>query len=738
MAYGARPEDWARFDLVYGLTEDLLPVVSNPSAKISAHSKLKGLGKTPSLYNGDGEVVGILEWAQKRTKPREIERWAKAEDYGICVQTRDVRALDIDVTDLDLARRIRRAVEDVLGFEPPLRYRGTSAKCLYAFRYEGELYKRVVPVRTWLEPGVEKPKRDIVELLATGQQFVAEGTHTSGDRYEWCWGAHADFPEITEAQLEAIWAAVKTFSIGDEHVSRKRQRGEKIETQDDVALWLVEHAETYGFSRDGDRLYVPCPWKSGHSSDSGETETTWLLAGTNGLQRGHFKCMHASCAGRTDEQFLDEVGYRDADFDVITDEIAALYEAEGGKLPAERPAGKLPLPGFERDKQGKIEPVIQNVAKALQHAEACGAMVGFDELPSELAVMEDGRWRPLRDADAVKLRIALAAIGFKPVGRELMRDGLVMAAETNRFDSGQDWGDAAPQWDGTKRMPNFFSTYFGTVDTPYTSAVSLYVWTALAGRVMDPGCKADMVPILVGPQGCGKSRGVAALAPKPDWFAKLSLHERDEDLARKMRGVVVAELDELRGLDGRDAEAIKSWIAQTEDRWTPKYMEYASTHKRRCIFFGTTNRDDFLADDTGERRWLPMRVGVTRPVDVEAIERDRDQLWAEGLHYWRQRGIMWQDAERLARGEHAQFKKRDAWEGPVAAWLQEAGLDDVKNCEQPFTAMDVLVGVLRMDIKHVTKREEMRVASVLKALGYESRALWIDGKTQKRWVPCHL
>ncbi|ESF27670.1 putative replication protein, partial [Salmonella enterica subsp. enterica serovar Tallahassee str. 0012] len=45
--------------------------------------------------------------------------------------------------------------------------------------------------------------------------------------------------------------------------------------------------------------------------------------------------------------------------------------------------------------------------------------------------------------------------------------------------------------------------------------------TALAGRVLEPGVKADMVPILVGPQGCGKSSGVEALSPDPAFFTEI-------------------------------------------------------------------------------------------------------------------------------------------------------------------------------------------------------------------------
>ena len=97
--FGASPEEWAHFDLVLGLTADLLPVVSNPGAKISPASKMATLGKPPSRYNKAGFAAGVVGWTQHVTTPAMVERWASEPDYGICVQTRTVRAIDCDLTD---------------------------------------------------------------------------------------------------------------------------------------------------------------------------------------------------------------------------------------------------------------------------------------------------------------------------------------------------------------------------------------------------------------------------------------------------------------------------------------------------------------------------------------------------------------------------------------------------------------------------------------------------------------
>jgi predicted P-loop ATPase len=189
-------------------------------------------------------------------------------------------------------------------------------------------------------------------------------------------------------------------------------------------------------------------------------------------------------------------------------------------------------------------------------------------------------------------------------------------------------------------------------DTPYTRAVSAYTWTALAGRCLEPGVKADMAPVLIGLQAAGKTTAVEALAPFNDAdesaFVEINLTKKDEDIARSLRGKLVGEIAELRGLQSRDAESIKAWVSRRFEEWTPKYEEFGTRFARRLLLIGTGNKDGFLDDETGERRWLPMRVGA---VDVAGIRRERDQLWAEGrTGSALGRGLA--DAYELAKAEH--------------------------------------------------------------------------------------
>lgn len=709
--YGASPDDWTHFDLVLGLGPDLLPVVSNPLAELDPDSKLKEIGKTPSRYNGAGRVVGIAGWTAHQASDGDIARWARQGDYGICLQTRTVRALDIDVADTELAEEITLFVARHLGQQLPARMRVNSGKCLLAFTLPGELAKR----RMTVEGGV-------VEFLATGQQFVAIGTHPSGARYEWLGGLPAEFPELDLAEFEALWAALAerfaTEPVEQGAVS-VRKKGERIAMADDVADFLKNKGLVLGQDRDG-ALNVRCPWEHEHSGGTaGDGSTVYFPAGTNGYEQGHFKCLHAHCTGRGDSEFQHAIGYLAEDFAVVV-------------APASEP---LPLPAFSRDRSGRIEATMKNLQLALLRPDFCGMQIRYDQFRDEImwAREADDQWAAFTDSDYSRLRIQLERRGFKPVGRELIRDSVLLVADDHPFDSAQTWLDQQT-WDGVPRVEQFLARYFGAEDTPYTRAVSKYLWTALAGRVVTPGVKADMVPILVGGQGVGKSTGVAAMCPATDFFTEVSFHEKEDDLARRMRGRLIGEIGELRGLHTRELETIKAFITRTHESWVPKYREFAVNFPRRIVFVGTTNKDEFLADDTGNRRWLPVRV---HQADVDAIRRDRLQLWAEGRAMYDLIGIDYQDAEQLAGDIHDDHTIRDSWEDAINQWLDEPDplTGDAPRARKFLRIGDVLKGALGYEPKHVSRREEIRAGAVLRVLGYARKKVRVDGVLTWGFVP---
>jgi hypothetical protein len=184
--------------------------------------------------------------------------------------------------------------------------------------------------------------------------------------------------------------------------------------------------------------------------------------------------------------------------------------------------------------------------------------------------------------------------------------------------------------------------------------------------------------VLLSPkQGTGKSSLVEALSPFHEWFGQVDLTGKDDDVYRAIRGKVVIELPELRGLAGRDAQSTKALMTQQVDRHIPKYKEFEVATPRRAIFIGTDNRRRFLTDPSGNRRWAPIRVAMTSEfIDHPKFTAERDQYWAEA------KALAEQFATAAAAIEHYSTALRNL-AGPAIA---DATVHDALH-----TAVDVFV-----------------------------------------------
>ena len=711
--WGATPEEWDEF-VALGLTADLLPVVSNPNAVISPRSKMKALGKTPSMYDREGQVVGIVNWPERQTTPEQVAAWREEPDYGQCCIARFLRPLDVDIKDPILAATVRTFLQSKYKF--PVRFRADSSKFLVCFYLEGDFTKRVIKLD-------DVKGGPIIEFLGNQQQFLVAGAHIdkdgiSRDRYEWAWDGLHEPPTLTAEEFEALWAElVAKFGVsvlGGGALRREREASAKVVTNDPVALYLMEKDCYLGEGKDG-MLNITCPWFDNHSMDSGDTQTTYMPPGGRGYQQGHFKCLHAGCADKNDSAFLDAIGYSNSFFKDL------------GPLPVEPgKAVALPRPPFDCEKSGHIKATLDNLALALERSDICKMHLRTDSFRDEIMCAPHNQpraWRPLKDTDYTRLRRWLERNKFNTIGRELMRDALQEHAERFSFDSAIEWlTEEIPDWDGVKRVETFFTENMGVEDSAYTRAVARYLFSAMAGRVLEPGVQADMVPILVGPQGYRKSSAVRALSPSPKFFVEIDLGEKDDNLARRQRGKLLGEIAELNGLHTRDLEWIKACVARPSENWVPKYKEFSTEYPRRLVFIGTTNAVEFLGDTSGERRWLPLTV--TRVADIENIVKCRPQLWAEARELFLAGGVDWRGAEYLAGDAHEKHTMTDVWEEEILRWLDTPNEVGAEGEETPrgrgfFTTAQVMDGALGQLAKNSKRGDEMRISKILHKLRCE-------------------
>jgi len=368
-----------------------------------------------------------------------------------------------------------------------------------------------------------------------------------------------------------------------------------------------------------------------------------------------------------------------------------------------------------------------NMMMALSRPSDCGMKIRYDQFIGNIVWSKPNsdEWTVLNDITLYNLASTLESPPalFANIPTSILSQAISSFSDCNQIDSMVNWINNL-EWDGVPRVEMFLSSYLSCANTPYARAVSRYIWTGLAGRILEGGSKLDMVPVLVGSQGSGKSQIVKSIAPNPNYYTEIPLKVKDEDLSRLMRGKVIGELPELSGMRDRDVESIKAFITRTHERWIPKYCEYETTYARRLLLIGTTNEDEILNDATGARRWLPIQVGQCYPKQLVI---DRNQLWAEATVLFLQAGIDWQEAERLAPVQHQKFRDTDVWEEPVEAWL--------KNGNRRITMGEALECGVKITTDKQTKALQNRMGKVLVSLGCIKRS---EGNKRGWDVPSKL
>lgn len=165
------------------------------------------------------------------------------------------------------------------------------------------------------------------------------------------------------------------------------------------------------------------------------------------------------------------------------------------------------------------------------------------------------------------------------------------------------------------RAERYFIDYLGAEDNEYTRAVTRKWLAGAVKRVYQPGCKFELVPILEGKQGLGKSTAARNLFPTKFSDSLKSMGKTDEDY-KKLQGNWIMELGELSAMKKTEIESAKSFISAQSDSYRGSYSHYVYPHLRKCVFIGSTNQQDYLKDATGERRFFPIRCGVTKPTKV--------------------------------------------------------------------------------------------------------------------------
>lgn len=379
-----------------------------------------------------------------------------------------------------------------------------------------------------------------------------------------------------------------------------------------------------------------------------------------------------------------------------------------------------------RSRTGEVRKGYRNAIEAMRRL---GLVGEFDEFRNRLRLsgheLQEYQGE-MSDLGCAYLRKKITdTFDFDP-GKDAVQEGAVALCVENTRDPVRDYLQGL-KWDGEHRLDTWLPRYLRAEDTPLNREIGRMVLIAGVHRVVRPGCKFDYIMVLEGAQGAGKSSALVILAGGGDYFSDQPiLDKNDQAQAETLEGIWIFELGELAGMKKADIDKVKGFASRTTDRVRPAYGRFRTDNKRRCIVVATTNETNYLRDPTGDRRFWPVRVGR---VDLDALQRDRDQLWAEAFVAASAHKGALTIPEALwpaAAIEQAERKiPDDPWLSDLEAHLAHVGGDVV-------SARDLWPAV-RVPVDRRTQHDNVRIGNCMRALGYKRTKLRFKRGRPPEW-----
>lgn len=344
----------------------------------------------------------------------------------------------------------------------------------------------------------------------------------------------------------------------------------------------------------------------------------------------------------------------------------------------------LDMPKFNLNSSGKPVSSPQNVVLILESFESKMSLLGYNEFTEAVEKLDKTPWgTPKGEWNSEDTSLFSVYIDkqfhFTPK-KDYIEDAVLEVARRRIFNPVKERIESV-DWDGVPRVKYFFHKLLGCENSIYTREVSQMFLTGLMGRVYKSGIKFDNVPVLIGPQGIGKSTVARRLLPDAFTDTPISFGKTQEDY-RMLKYVCVVEIPELQGLKKSDINRVKGFLSASYDMCRELYK----THKRQLrhnVFIATGNSKAFLGDFGVERRFYPLNCGEN-VVEQHPMDVSDDyflQILAEARLLFYQYGIMFPSRTTSEKLEEIQFdfKEEDVERELINEFLDEFPAPDCWN-----------------------------------------------------------
>lgn len=344
----------------------------------------------------------------------------------------------------------------------------------------------------------------------------------------------------------------------------------------------------------------------------------------------------------------------------------------------------------------------------------------------------DKEWRNLEDNDYIEIQGIISTLypWFCKVNERTVRNAVIRACNANTIDPGIEYLRNLPEWDGCDRLSLWIYFTYGTeYDVEYHAAVGSNFFKGMVARILHPGCKFDTVLVLHGKQAMFKSTSLKIIAG--EWHAETALQAKSKDFLMTFSGKLIVEFSEGATINRSDTKQLKSIISTPVDTYRAPYGSESMDIPRRCVFAMTTNDEEFLKDETGNRRFLP--VEVKQKADIRWLEENRDQLFAEALYrYEVLKETTWEYPDSASEYQEEKMIS-SGYEEKIMEWMNKPVTVGGQN-------IDISEGITVLSIYemiwpngHDFNRMKFDITKILKKNGYHKSQITVNGVRGKYW-----
>lgn len=391
-------------------------------------------------------------------------------------------------------------------------------------------------------------------------------------------------------------------------------------------------------------------------------------------------------------------------FEKADKELSDAYTRQHAKENAEIP--------LTFDGQGKPMATIDNFLMILRNDKVFESL-RFNQLSYSPEHIVDGKLERWQDKDDSKARFYIEQ-KYKIHSREKLDDALRILFSEREYHPIKQTIEAV-EWDGVPRIQELFIKWLKCEDTPYIREVTRLVFAGGIHRLYNPGCKFDDVCVLIGTkQGEGKSTFARWLAIQDDFFTEVTEIEGQKGI-EAIEGAWICEIAELLAVTkSKEVEAVKSYITKLVDRYRRPFDRRTTDHKRQCVFIGTTNKEQFLTDKTGNRRWYPVKVnssGYDLHDHKDEVKADIIQAWAEAKHLY-DKGELQPYADRNLLAEIRERQEMAVEDDYRVGMIEDYVQDKTEVC-----IMELWKYALCNEFTKPSRRESNDLSLILQSLG---------------------